>query len=410
MSHYRHTPIGSTTTENGIIVTAMTRLRIIIFFVTILVVSTVGFFALAYARGYRLNQKTLEFGPHGLLVANSDPNGASVFIDGELKTATNATIPLPPGTYDVSVRKESFISWSKRITISKEEVTQINVSLFASAPSLSAVTFSGSINPNVSPDSTKILYGVPQNGDAEDKAGLWILETVNLPLGFNREPRRITDGNLVDATWEWSPDSREVLLTTKTGMFLLQTSDFTPQTQRVNVSSQKQAIDLKWTQDAQKRLEAQLAKLPDELEDVFLFRTTDVVFSPDENKILYTASGSASLKEGLIKPLPGSSTQKQVRDIKDGKKYVFDIKEDRNFEIADKTQPVYWFPTSLHVVLPEENKISVMEYDGTNKQTVFTGSYVFPFAYPTTNANRLLIITNFGADSALSNLYSLSLK
>ena len=390
----------------------MTRLRILIFLLTVVVTTTIGYFVTQYARGYRLNQDTMEFGPHGLLVANSDPNGASVLINGELKTATNATIPLSPDTYDITVKKEGFIPWNKRITISKEEVTQINVSLFASAPSLSAVTFSGSYSPVVSPDSTKILFAVlsATNGDTEDKQGLWILETVNLPLGFNREPRRITDGNLTDAVWEWSPDSREILLTTKTGTFLLQASEFTRQAQRVNVASQKQIILSDWEEKKKVRLQAQLAKLPDELEDVFLFNTTNLQFSPDENKILYTASGSASLKDGLIPPLPGSSTQKQERMIKDTKTYIFDIKEDRNFEIASVDQPIYWFPTSLHVIMPEENKISIMEYDGTNKQTVFTGSYVYPYAYSASNTNRLLILTNFGADSALSNLYSLSVK
>lgn len=403
---------GFTSAGRGIIL-SMPRLRVAIFLSTILIVGIVGYLFSLYARGYRFNQETGNFSPNGLLVANSDPNGASVLVNGELKTATNATIPLVPGTYDIEVKKDGLISWKKRLTINREEVTQINVTLFASAPSLSAITFSGVINPIMSPDQTKVLYGVPATTSDEslEKAGLWILETVNLPLGFNREPRRITDGNLVDATWNWSPDSREVMLTMKSGaVYILNTSEFVTQGQRVNVASQKELILAEWEEKKDKRLQAQLGKLPDELESIFLDKTSEVIFSPDENKILYTASGSATLKEGLIPPLPGSSTQKQAREIKLGKKYIFDIKEDRNFEVADATQPSYWLATSNHLLLPQKDSVEIMDYDGTNRQTVYTGSYIFPFAYPSVSPGKLMILTNLGASTGFPNLYSLGLR
>lgn len=391
----------------------MTRLRLIIFTTTILVVGIVGFLVSLYARGYRFNQETKNFTANGILVANSDPNGASVYINGELKTATNATIPLTPDVYDVEIRKEGFHAWSKRLSIKKEEVTTINVTLFASVPSLSAITFSGVVNPVISPDQTKILYAVPPSTDSalQDTGGLWILETVNLPLGFNREPRRITDGDLTKATFEWSPDSRQILITNQAGaMFLINASEFTSQNQRTNVASRIEQIRADWQQKKADRLEAQINKLPSELKDILVRKTTDIVFSPDEDKILYTASSSAALKDNLIPQLPGSSTQKQTRELKPDKKYVYDIKEDRNFEIADSTQPLYWFPTSQHLIMPEESKISIVDYDGTNKQVVFSGSYAFPHAYSATSNDRILMLTNFGASENLLNLYSLSLK
>ena len=388
----------------------MKRIRVLIFLSTVLVVGVVGIIASYIARGYTIDKNTLQLSPQGLLVANSDPTGAQVIVNGNLKTATNATISLAPGIFDVTIKKEGFLPWNKRLTIDKEIVTQVDVSLFSSAPSLSAITFSGAFSPSVSPDSTKVLYAVPTAAGAEDKAGLWVLETVNLPIGFNREPRRITDGDMSKDTWQWSPDSRQVLLTTPTGMFLLNVSDFTAQGKRSNISSQKNKILSDWADEKQKRLHAQLSRLPAEYQDIFEFKTSAVLFSPNENKILYTASGSANLKEGLVPQLPGSSTQKQTRDLKTGKQYVYDIKEDRNFEVAEANQPLYWFPTSHHLIVPEPNKISIIDYDGTNKQTVYSGSYVFPHAYSTNSNNRLLILTNFGAEANITNLYSLSLK
>ena len=79
----------------------MTKLRVALFALTIVVVSVTGYFASLYARGYRLNTQTYNFEPRGLFVASSDPDGASIYVNGELKSATRSTTPLPPGNYDV---------------------------------------------------------------------------------------------------------------------------------------------------------------------------------------------------------------------------------------------------------------------------------------------------------------------
>ncbi len=164
----------------------MIKIRSILFLLTLAIVIAIGTFVFYFARGYRFDAEEFRFIPNGLLVTKSNPDGAQVFIDGELKTATNANIFLPPGTYDVSIRKEGYIPWNKRLTVEKEIVTEADADLFKAVPSLSAVTFSSSFNPVPSSDFTKIAYVVPfdaQNSNAQDdKAGLWVLETVNLPL------------------------------------------------------------------------------------------------------------------------------------------------------------------------------------------------------------------------------------
>lgn len=387
----------------------MTKIRVFIFLSTLLVVGIIGVIASYYARGYRFDQ-TLKLNPSGLLVANSDPNGAQIFIDGELKTATNATINLPPGTYDAAIRKEGFLQWTKRLTIQKEIVTQIDVQLFPSAPSLSPITFSGAFNPKVSPDLGKIAYGVPLKPDDGEKAGLWIIETINLPLGFNRDPRRITDGDLTGVKWEWSPDSRQILLTTKTGVFLLDTGTFTPQSQRINIANNISKVFADWKQKRDIKLSSLLSNLPSDLNYIFVRKAKDITFAPSENKFFYTASDSATIPEGLIKPLPGSSTQKQSRDIIKDHMYVFDIKEDRNFEVSTTPVDMYWYPSSANLVIPDKDKVVIMDYDGTNRQTVYAGSYNAPNAFPTPATNRVFILTNLGAQQSVSNLYSLNLK
>lgn len=408
----------------------MAKIRLLLFMLTLTIVGGVALFVSYYARGYIFDFQNFKFIPNGLLIVKADPESVKIYINGNYKSTGNSNLSIPPGTYDISVKKEGFLTWNKRLTIEKEIVTEVNPLLFKSVPSLSAVTFSSAINPVPSRDMSKIAYIVPQDPSSgtqqnpDTASGLWIIENVNLPLGFSRDPKRITDGNLNDAVVEWSPDGREILLTTKNGVFLLNTSAFTSQSQRTNITSTLDEITKRWAKDQQTRDKSQTRRLPDEMADIILRKSKEFAFSPDEDMVLYTASASASIPQGLIKPLPGASTQKEERDLKPGSTYVYDLKEDRNFLInedsksltilggvqASATKRISWFPTSRQLILAQPNEIIIMDYDGTNKQTVYSGIYTAPNAYPSVSTDRLLILTNLGANSNPSNLYSLGLK
>lgn len=391
----------------------MTKLRLFFFGLTILVVGTLGYVVSLYARGFRFDSRAFRFVSNGIMVIKSVPDGAQIFVNGELSGATDTTTPLTPGDYDISLRKDGYMTWNKRVSIDKEVVTEVDAYLFRSVPSLSALTFSGVINPVSSPDYSKIAYAIPQTQDNQGntKNGLWIIENVNLPLGFAQGPREVTDGDFSSgASWQFSPDGRQILLTTKTGTYLLDTGTFTAQSGRVNVAGRSQQILIGWAQDAQKRLNDKMRSLPQQFSDILARDAANIIFSPDDSKVLYTASTSASIAGNLINPLPGASTQKQERDIKRGRTYVYDIKEDRNFYVANAPSTVFWFPTSKNLVLAEDGKITLMDYDGTNRQIVYTGSYIAPDAFPYASADRLLILTNLGSDATNPNLYSVSLR
>ncbi|MEK7061430.1 MAG: PEGA domain-containing protein [Patescibacteria group bacterium] len=384
----------------------MTRVRVLLFFLGILVVGFLGYLAVTYAKGYRLDFKTLKFVSKGILVVKTDPTGAQVFVDRDLIGASDSNFSLSPGTYDVEIKKNEFIGWYKRLVIEKETVTEVDVNLFKSSPSFVSVTQGGVSLPAASINFSQIAYAA---GDE-----LWILENINFPIGFAKDPRKITDGNLTGATWQFSPDGRELLLNTSGGSFILDTGKLTPQAQRINISSKKDTILETWRKEKEVKLSAQGRNLPAELQDLLQRKAGLIVFSPDEMKILYTASQSGTLSTNLIKPIPGASTQKENRDIKIDHTYVYDIKEDRNF-LIDSTdnwekRTLFWLPNSRNLVLGDEGKISIMDYDGTNKQLVFSGSYTPPYVFPYLNGEKLLILTNLGADSQTPNLYSISIK
>ena len=380
----------------------MTKLRVFVLLSTFLIVSFFGYFVSLIARGYQFDTVTYKFLANGILVVKSDPDGASIYIDGNLKGATNTNLKLSPKSYDVEIKKNGYITWKKRLTIKKEEVTQVTAHLFKTAPSFSPVTFDGAENPVVSSDFSKIAY--------INDEGLWIMSVSSLPIGFPNEPKLITDGVLKGTTYSFSPNNREIMLETKTGVYLLNTNELTEQANLVNVMSQKETILKDWKLQKSKKDESELKLLPSVLSEILSKDSSSFAFSPDETMVMYIASSAATIEQNLIDRLPGSSTQKEERGIKVGKTYIYDIKEDKNFLVNDNGRSLYWLPTSRHLVLPDKGKIIVMDYDGTNRQTVFSGDYIDPHAYPFVNASKLLILTNLGSPSSTPNLYSLSIK
>jgi hypothetical protein len=380
----------------------MTLLRVLILFSTFIIVGTIGYFVALIARGYQFDTNTFTFLENGILVVKSDPDGATILIDGNLKGATNTNLKLSPDRYHVEIKKNGYISWSKELTIKKEEVTQITAHLFKVAPSFSSVTFDGAESPVVSSDFSKIAY--------TNNEGLWIMSVSSLPIGFPNEPKKVTDNITKDDKYVFSPNSREIMLTNRNGTYLINTNEFVAKNKLVDITLQKELVLNNWALENKKKIDSELKLLPAEIAEVIEKNTSSFTFSPDETMVMYTASSEAKVKEGLVEKLPGSSTQVEERDIKVGKTYIYDIKEDKNFMVNDNGRSLYWLPTSRHLLLPDEGKIIVMDYDGTNRQAVFSGDYIAPHAYPYVNASKILILTTLGSDTKLPNLYSLSIK
>ena len=384
----------------------MTKIRVLLFFLGIVVVGLLGYIAVLYARGFRFDVTTLKLQSKGILVVKTNPTGAQVFVNKDLIGASDSNFSLSPATYDVEIRKNGFINWYKRLTIEKETVTEVKADLFKSTPSFAPITKDGATRPVSSDNFSQIAYA--------GKDGLWILENINFPIGFAKDPRKITDGNLNGATWQFSPDGKELLLKTSGGSFLLEAGKFTPQSQRINISSKENATLETWKKEKETKILTQTRNLPSELQDLLQRKANLIVFSPDETKILYTASASGTLQSNLIKPIPGASTQKEDRDIKIDHTYIYDIKEVRNFLIDPsdnwERRKLFWLPNSRNLGLADEGKISIMDYDGTNRQVVFSGGYTPPYVFPYLNGEKLLILTNLGADSQTPNLYSISIK
>ena len=455
---------------------------------TLLVIGTTVF-AIQFAKGYRPNLQTGGLAGTGLLVANSFPDGAQVFINGKLTTATDETLNLTPGDYQIEIRKDGFTSWKKTLVLKAELVTQTNATLFSSVPTLKPLTFTGALNPTPSPDGQKIVFFV-QNSANPAKNGLWVLELSGMRFIRTKEPRQISRSLGIDFSQEfaslrltWSPDSQEVLLSSPDANYLLDASRFNDQGDLQDVTARLSVIFSDWEASlARKELE-QLLLLPPEMQLVATASATNLYFSPDEEKLLYTAKAAATIPEDLVPPLPAESTQAEERSLEPGATYVYDLKEDKNFRVlgpppaelgqeitekillvekitqlpsiftnraslpADATQSalqagpsanlklqenktviqtssalnaqysplpvqnIQWFPTSNHLILTANDQVIILEYDGTNRATIYANSFEGNFVYPWPTGSELLILTNLSQQSDLPpNLYSINLK
>ncbi len=375
-------------------------------------------------RGYRPNFKKQRLGflPTGLLVANSEPKGASVFIDGKLATATDDTINLSPKDYEVEIEKDGFFPWNKKLTIKKEIVTQTNTILFRSAPDLKLLTNTGAINPVLSPDKTKIVYGV---GDASTvkKNGVWLLElTSGSPLS-RTNTRQLTDPigsiNWKNSQFIWNPDNRSLLLVHKEkeltlNAYSINIDRFTPTDQLIDVSFRLSLILDEWQQEEQEELEIKLAKLPEEIFKIASESAEMVSFAPNDEKFFYLATNSATIPESLIPHPPARSTQPESRQIKPDNIYVYDIKEDTSFLIGTDNDlginSLYWLTNNHLIYINQgENKVKVIEADATNKQTIYAGPFENSFVFPSPSNKSLIILTSLQSDSP-GNLYEVKVR
>lgn len=430
-------------------------------FVAIVLVAIV---IIAFGRGYRLDVTKKSLNPTGLLVATSDPTGAQILVDGEVKTATNATVNLAPDWYTVRIVKEGYKSYEKRIRVQGEIVSRADAYLFPISPSLSGLTTFGVTSPVLSPDGAKLAYVVPERLASDEslinRSGVWVLDLADKPLGLNRDARQLVKADSIP--WKisqsrllWSPDSKEILLIqnksnditdlvpanlSNVPMYLLpadQLSEFPKQLIMVDLLFEQ------WDELRSLRSREKLAGLPEPLVTAIGNSMKIISFSPDEKKFLYEATASATLANILKTPPIGANPTEQTRELIAGKVYVYDIKEDRNYLVKDiptiaiptptkpaanrstrptpkptanvqrptTITPVQWLPTSRHLLLVSQDKIEIMEYDSGNRQTIYAGPFWDHFVVPWTSTNKLVILTtlNPAADASL-NLYTINLR
>lgn len=366
------------------------RTRLIVTALISLLLLSGTIIAIMFAKGYRpsLNQKTIN--GTGLLAASSYPKQASVYINDKLTTTTDDTINLLPETYTIRITKEGFLPWEKTLKIQKELVTTTDARLFPSVPSLTAATFTGVSNPTPSPDGQKIAY-IVTSADTANKNGIYILDTSNNPLGFQRQPSQISTTtsqySLDNAKLLWSPDAKQLLLvftnpdqTSITASYLLETNTLNNLNTLADVTVRLSFIFSEWEQEVAKHDSNLLKQLPDFVYNLATSSAINVYFSPDGEKMLYTATEDLTIPDDLVNQPPSINSTPQQRQIQKDHIYVYDLKEDTNYLItqsdqttspSDSDQPQTPSPIKSLLLYPQADSTSsaLLPSDPDNQDT-----------------------------------------
>jgi len=394
----------------------MKRLFIPTLIFAFLVVATI--LVVLYGKGYRFgfDNGVPALSGTGLLVATSTPNGASVFVNGHLTTATDNTINLAPGTYQVKISKEGYFSWEKTLIVKKEVVAKADALLFPSAPKLESVTTTGIMNPVLDPSLTKIAYTVASQSAL--KNGVFILDMSSRPILTLQSPSsqiaNETNYPFSSSNLTWSPDGTQIIAALQNhGSFLLSASGMNPNPQ--DITETLTSTTVAWEKQIADKQKAQNEALPKNLRTVVKENFNILQWSDDETKILYEASDSATIPQIINPPLIGTDSTTEERNIAKGTVYVYDIKEDKNFKILDSLpqtnpSPIMWYPDSKHLVYVHDGKIDLMEYDAQNQTTVYAGPFVDNYVFPWPDATSIVILTNLGNPNIAPNLYTVRLK
>jgi len=438
--------------------------RLLIFLTTAVFIFSGTFLMIRYAQGYRPTRTGTIKGT-GLLSANSYPTAGEVYINGKLTTATDNTLNLDPGTYDIEIKKDGYHTWSKKLKIEAELVTETNAQLFPASPSLEPLTYTGATMPVPAPDGTKLSFTVASSS-AVAKNGLYVQELTSSPIALNKTARQIarTEAgyDYTTSSYTWSPNGSEILVSfINGGHVLLDATKFNDLASLKDVSVRLPQILSEWELELAREERIGLLKLPDFMANIATGSATNLYFSPDSKRLLYQSITNLDIPTGLVPTLPSSSTQTESRSLQAGSWYVYDLKEDKNFLIAEdklpKTQKItllpnfavaipaelisspsafhllqngttgesiilfnaqyssivvsqiQWFPDSTHLILTTDSGIDLLEYDGTNRVTIYGGPMDKSIVYPWPDGSKIITRISF-SEGTLPNLYTIKLK
>lgn len=395
----------------------MKRQLLISALIVVALVALTSFFIL-YARGFRFdfNGGRPDLSGTGLLVATSNPDGAQVFINGHLTTATDNTINLAPGEYEVKIFKEGYFPWEKKLIVKEEVVTKADALLFPTAPKLESLTNTGVSNPVIDPSGTRLAYTVASQ--AARRNGAYALDMSVRPILTLQSASTQLADDISDlfsqSKLSWSPNGTEIMATisgVRNSTYLLSTSGFNQNPQ--DVSQTLPTVNATWSRQKAEIEKARTDGLPKKLRGVLNGHFNIISWSPDNTRILYEATISADLPIVISPRLVGVDSTPEDRKLKKGAVYVYDVKEDKNYKILDEKDAENlpkWFPDSKHLIYVSDQKIDIMEYDAQNKTTVYAGPFVNGFVFPWADTSRIVILTNLGNPSLVPNLYTISLR
>ncbi len=357
-----------------------------------------------FAKGYRLSLPTKGLQRTGMISAKSYPEGAKVFVNGELTTVTNNPLTsLSPGRYNIKMVKEGYANWEKDVSVLEEMVTDVDALLISQTPKLEPLSSYGINQIAFSNDGRKIAFST-KNGE---EPGIWLINLASgSPISLFKTKSQLLLADTQKIAYSlaeeltWSPDDSELLIKMNSRGYVL-VSDAVSSGREISSLTNSEAVFSRWEKE---RLEKRLSFLStavekiDIPENIFEYATSSAtLWSPDERKFLYQKEDGSDNVEyrtySLENPLPVGQTERD--------QHTMNINEGAGPSIS-------WYSDNRHLVLVEGNTVGIIEVDGTNKTQVFSGLLKSQQVMPTLSGDKLIILTSFNP-TVEPNIYTISL-
>lgn len=371
--------------------------RFVLTLATLIIIGGAALVAVFLTKGYSFSPESGRIVGTGIVSVTSLPDGASIYIDGHLTSATNTNISnLPPKNYKVKITKEGFIPWEKEVKVLEGLVTEVKATLFPALPTIYPLTWNGVENPILSSDGEKLAFAVPflQDGHSRQKGGIWVWTMSNQPISLARggQPQQIvfsTGGlDFTKSKIRWSPDSKSILVTLQEGgaegeanqrNYLLPIDKLTSASDLRDLTPNIAATLKDWDEEQKLKEKARLELIADAKVREIASSSAQIKWAPDEKKFLAEA---------------------KVYDLEEGEEYV--LPQALNY---------IWLPNSKHIVLVQVGKIAIAELDGGNVAEIYAGNFEGTNIFPWPDSSRLVILTSYATSTASKpNLFGINLK
>lgn len=384
--------------------------KIILFFLFLIILGLV----IAYARGYRVDFQNKSLNSTGIIAITSYPKTAKIYINNQFRGVTDANFTLPSGNYQVEIKKDGYTSWKKSIKLKGELVVNIDALLYPINPSLSPLTNLGIIKAIPIDSSNKVIVF--------SQSGIHLFEAAKRPLSFFPALKTIAKIELfpegIDfykATVDISPDLKQAIIDN----YLISLEEENQSLIDLSLSeTSKETLISAWEEQKLANFSKILETYPLEFRKIASESFKIISFSPNETKVLYQALKDVKLQSIINPPLIATNQTQEKREIKKDYLYVYDKKEDKNYEISQINSNhqslagsfIQWYFDSRHLVIEEDKKISIIDYDNENKQTVYSGPFEANF-FTTSSDGKIIILANLNPQAnQLPDLYLVGIR
>lgn len=181
------------------------RIRAILYYLSLFIFIAGLPFILSFALGYKLNPKTLRFTKTGIISLKTQPDGASVYLDGRLlqDKTPNTIHELLPGEYNLRIKLEKYYQWFGTVHVEAGKVSKLErIILFPLRPDVKQLNIEKISSFWADSDKSKIYYLNQEEG---------IIYRSDLEGGNFEEIGVLPEINSAPKKWKVSPDRKKLL-------------------------------------------------------------------------------------------------------------------------------------------------------------------------------------------------------